>query len=198
MVPVIYILVVLLNTFLCCSSFHQSARWLDRRRLGKQRVEAQQVLHLVTALEYLGSKSVYNDPLPKNTGVRYDWVRRIAKRFKDDPVKAKYKHPMTGNPISLGFVYHPIVLMWLGYSDALKVYITAHIDEWTARGYKNTMKRYDVVASKRPKWCKRKDIHLRHRSQLLYKEIDRQEPPWYILKSKFKDLERMEYDWVYQ
>jgi hypothetical protein len=38
-----------MNTFLPSSNFYECARWLDRQRLGKQRIEAKQILKYLTS-----------------------------------------------------------------------------------------------------------------------------------------------------
>ena len=65
----IHLLLALLNTFLICPDYAASAAGLDRKRLGKQRVEAYQALNLVRSLRYLGTH--YRAPLPSNP---YKWV----------------------------------------------------------------------------------------------------------------------------
>ncbi len=44
-----------MQTFLPCASFEETARILDYRRLGKQRVEGLQILNIITKPDYVGS-----------------------------------------------------------------------------------------------------------------------------------------------
>lgn len=44
-----------MQTFLPCPSFEETARILDYRRLGKQRVEGLQILNIITKPDYTGS-----------------------------------------------------------------------------------------------------------------------------------------------
>jgi hypothetical protein len=39
---------------------------------------------------------------------------------------------------------HPAVLMWLGYTNALKVYFNLCVKEWISRGFNNSYKFYDL------------------------------------------------------
>jgi hypothetical protein len=114
-----------MQTFLPYPSFEDSVRCLDYRRLGKQRVEAMQLLN--------------------------------ALRGKTD-----------------GWVNHPACKMWRGHEAALAVYMNYCIDEWTRRGYKNTMKHQQLGCCLVPSWVGREDFHASHRSNLLRKDKE-----WY-------------------
>lgn len=74
-----------------------------------------------------------------------------------------------------GWVNHPAVRMWRGYEPALVRYGTAMIEEWTARGFKNTMNlklafpqyaEHDVVYIP---WLT-EDLCASHRANLLRKD----------------------------
>ena len=95
--------------------------------------------------------------------------------------------------IIYGYIYHPAVLMWLGYEDALKEYLDAHIEATIARGIKNNMERYQVKNSLRPAWTNDTDFIERHRAVLLKKEIDRQEKPWYQLIPLFTNTSSIQH-----
>ena len=100
-----------MQTFLPFSDFVKSAKVLDWKRLGKQRVE--------------------------------------------------------------GLRNHPIVKMWTGYDDALKLYTNAMIEEWIKRGYNNTMKIYHVPESVEfPEWIGDNRLHRSHRMNLLRKDYE--------------------------
>lgn len=85
-----------MQTFLPDHSYIISAKILDRQRLGKQRVEAYQILRALRGE-------------------------------------------------SKGWTNHPATRMWRGYERSLIHYTTAICDEWTARGYKDSIK-YKVQA----------------------------------------------------
>ena len=111
-----------MQTFLPYPNFADSLDCLDYRRLGKQRVEAYQI---VNALE------------------------------------GKCK----------GLVNHPATKMWADNIDALNLYCNTAINKWIMRGYKNTMKTYDVSAYvDMPSWLGDLDLHASHKSNLLRKD----------------------------
>lgn len=95
----------MVNTFVLSTDKNKLFSHLDKKRLGKQRLEAKQIINLLE---------------------RYD---------------------ETGE-LSGGFSNHPATRMWLGYTDALKVYFNLCVDEWINRGGKNTMELYDVDVDK--------------------------------------------------
>jgi hypothetical protein len=73
-----------------------------------------------------------------------------------------------------GWVSHPAVRMWRGYESALCLYHDWCIEEWTRRGYRNTMtllSKPGLVGS--PPWLGG-PIHATHRAALLAKD-----PEWY-------------------
>lgn len=113
-----------MQTFLPYEDFTKSARCLDYRRLGKQRVEARQIYNIVSG--------------KRTTG---------------------------------GWVNHPAVLMWKGFSNLLAYYHNEMIDEWIKRGYKNTMEYLNVPPSiTQPLWLGEQDFHDSHKSNLLRKD----------------------------
>lgn len=132
-----------MQTFLPYSDFKQSAKCLDYRRLGKQRLEGKQIL---TCLEYI------------RTG-------NLTKLNKH------------GKLIPRGWINHAAVKMWIGYSELLKIYTNVIIEEWVERGYKNTMKLYDINDSDIivPSWLGNLEFHKSHQSNLL-----RKNPKFYI------------------
>jgi Pyrimidine dimer DNA glycosylase len=256
----------MVNTFLVDSNFAKSARLLDSKRLGKQRVEALQILHLIQYLTILSNLySTLDDtpgPIPLYPYNRYDWIRKISKIYnssasrllfrnnkwhyidkdikmirmgtneeivsQEDSVGSGINSPILDDNktvklldvntnrirtvdserlirldeiyISLGFVYHPAVLMWLGHEDALKEYINVHIDEWVSRGFKNTIGKYDLVDKiiVRPAWTYDQYFHQCHRSNLLRKEIENDESSHYqILFNVSPTIIERPYFWPY-
>ena len=113
-----------MQTFLPYTDFKESAKCLDYKRLGKQRVEAWQIYQIVS-----------------------------GKRTKG------------------GWINHPAVNMWRGFSNLLAYYYNDILDEWIKRGYKNTME-YIVCPPSitEPLWLGNKDFHDSHKSNLLRKD----------------------------
>jgi hypothetical protein len=200
----------MVNTFLVSHDFEKSASQLDSRRLGKQRVEAYQILNLIENIRILSGQS----------GIRCEgdfgsFVSKIRKWYhKQDfvyilettgKVEELIEHYEKDNivlennqrQIKLGFCRHPIVEMWFGYEDALREYIDAHINEWIQRGYKNTMKVYGIKAKKYPEWIYWEIFHNNHKGSLIKKEIERNEKPWYQMKEDFLNVEEfVDYIWI--
>jgi hypothetical protein len=117
-----------MQTFLPYPNIRKSLECLDNKRLGKQRVEAMQIIN---ALERDGG--------------------------------AWYNHPATQ--------------MWKYHINTLKLYHNIAIDLWIARGFKNTMKQYeisDITVPILPAWFGNPAFHASHRSNLL-----RKNPEWY-------------------
>lgn len=130
-----------MQTFLPYASFVQSALVLDRQRLGKQRVEAQQ---LIAAIEQ-----------------RPSHLRRLNRRREKEG-----KKPVT----FFGWVNHPAAVMWRGYLPALILYRNVMIKEWLRRGYKNTLPTFapskEIIL---PPWVGDDRLHSSHRANLLRK-----------------------------
>jgi hypothetical protein len=85
---------------------------------------------------------------------------------------------LEGKQITKGWKSHPALKMWEGYLDALKEYANTCIKEWISRGYKNTMKLYEVSSSyEYPWWLGNEDFHRAMRSRLIAKNRD-----FYILQ----------------
>jgi hypothetical protein len=258
----------MVNTFLTHPDYEKSAKTLDNKRLGKQRVEAKQILDIIQDLYTISSYYDW-EPFPQlnsknNKEIadifikRGEWVKIIRKKYislnkrlvyvsrnnklilkewslekiKEIPkIKSqkekieiigdcviykdsKYKRKDIILPhfqeriISLGFGSHPIVKMWIGYEDSLKLYINAHIREWCSRKNKDgknfisTMELYNVKTDNHPWWIYYDDFHYSHKASLLRKEKDRNEPLWYWNLKEFKfimknkKLLNMEYIWT--
>lgn len=196
----------MVNTFLVDSNFQISASQLDSRRLGKQRVEAYQILNIIENLKILSGQSGIRCETDFNT-----FVNEIKKWYRSQPfvyiidVDCLIEHYEKDNiilnanqrQIKMGFSTHPAVEMWFGYEDALKEYIDAHIKEWIKRGYKNTMKIYNVNPKRYPEWIYWKHFHDNHRGALIAKEIARNEKSWYQEKEAFVQASPfVDYIWV--
>ena len=136
-----------MQTFLPYPSFYESLKVLDSKRLGKQRLEAMQLVNSTLKLEI--------DPNAK-----------------------------------IGWANHPARTMWRGYLDALKMYHNLAIQEWVIRGFKNTMKTYEIPeVVTLPPWIGRDDVHASHRSNLI-----RKDPIWYG-KFGWSEPSTLEYVW---
>ena len=131
-----------MQTFLPYSDFEQTAKCLDYRRLGKQRVEADQILNIVL-----------------------------------------------GNNKSNGWVNHPAVKMWRGFSSALIEYRNIIIQEWISRGYNNNMKILSVEKIVYPKWLGNNSFHSSHKSNLLRKDYS------YYSKYGWNETTNLPYIW---
>lgn len=113
-----------MQTFLPYPNLKKSLKTLDSRRLGKQRVEAFQILNIL--------------------------LNRTDKK---------------------GWRSHPVMKMWKGYENALKLYFNKAVKLWISRGYKNNMK-LEVIKGKiiLPDWLGNAEFHASHRSNLLRKD----------------------------
>jgi hypothetical protein len=236
--------VLMVNTFLVDKNFRISASKLDDLRLGKQRVEAYQILITLTQLRFLAR---YFEIPDFPTGVdrpkseRDKWINQVISKFKQSgfigmlirgDTLIQYRHgetlprkPASGNNLlydsATGLVYevkgkrqkvvasgpwhsfvlpgeelittdfrkHPAVSMWLGFEEALKDYINAHIEVWISRGKNNTMKTYQVAPDyPRPAWSYSQDVIDNFKSALIEKEISRREDAWYLRQNDFIDV----------
>jgi hypothetical protein len=131
----------MVTTFLIDPDFKTNAKLLDYRRLGKQRLEAKQIINI---LENYYEWDIVND----NGNIKL--VRREKKQ---------------------GFNHHTAVMMWWGYVNALKHYYNIIVQEWISRKYKNTMAFYDVDESKivYPPWLNWPQLYYSHRARLCEK-----------------------------
>ena len=157
-----------MQTFLPLPDLMESLKSLDYRRLGKQRVEAMQliksmVLQEPELLEYLHS----------------DARRRLSLPAEWNPSEQK-----------IGWANHPAREMWRGHIGALAIYHDSSIVAWTIRGYKNTMPFLSAPGKHElPAWFGDEDFHASHRSNLL-----RKDPLWYD-KFGWTEPTDLEYVW---
>jgi hypothetical protein len=129
----------MVNTFLPFADFKKCAEVLDDKRLGKQRVEAKQIINIIT--DATGTKG---------------WRR------------------------------HPAVLMWYGYSQALKSYYNTMIDEWTRRGFVNHMPKYKVPSVVKVPWfIGNKSFHTSHQANLVRKNAPHYKGKFGAIPSKY-------------
>jgi hypothetical protein len=97
-------------------------------------------------------------------------LRRLGKQR----VEALQIHNIvSGKRTAGGWVHHPTVSMWRGYTDALAVYQNTMIIEWIRRGYKNNMPFLSHNLSyQHPYWLGDPRLHNSHRSNLLRKNYE--------------------------
>lgn len=85
---------------------------------------------------------------------------------------------------------HPACKMWIKYENALGYYMNCMIQEWTKRGYKNTMKLYPyILPIKFPWWVGLEKFHGSHRSNLKRKD------PIYYSQFNWPELNNLPYYW---
>ncbi|CAN5664174.1 hypothetical protein BH23THE1_BH23THE1_28390 [soil metagenome] len=234
----------MVNTFLVDKNFRVSASKLDNLRLGKQRVEAYQILIALNQLRFLSRHfNIPDYPVNQDTpkSQREAWIHNVVNTFKQSgysaihlraniliyyqPGQSLPRKPESGNKllydsangvvyevkgkrervvasgpwhtfvlpgeelITTGFRKHPAVCMWLGFEEALKDYINAHIETWIARGKNNTMRTYAVSEiCARPAWTNSDAIINNFKSTLVDREIRRHEPAWYLKYDDFIDV----------
>jgi len=132
---------------------------------------------------------------PKNKAkpkkLRYDEKYQIKGRkiIYNGKEYDKYGLVLPGdNLFTLGFCFHPSVIMFLNYADSLRLYINDHIDEFISRGGKTSLSRKCKIKSDNivhPPWAIDPKFHENHKAALLTKELARNENPHYI---HFKDF----------
>ena len=133
-----------MQTFLPIEDFEMSAKTLDNKRLGKQRVEVLQILQALIE--------------------------------------------------GVGWKHHPATKMWQQNTNALIRYGQAICDEWTARGFIDTvkdkiLKYYDPSKTAEvPVWFGRDEFHASHRSNLLRKDKE-------FYSKEFDDPDNLPYCW---
>jgi hypothetical protein len=75
-----------------------------------------------------------------------------------------------------GWRWHPAVLMWKNYEEALENYGNAMVEEWIRRGYNNTLSFPFHPEAKMPPWLGDCRLHASHQSNLLRKEPEHYRP----------------------
>ena len=190
----------MVNTFLFTHDFRDSAHLMDRARLGKQRPEGKQILNNIITIRVLSSHLgidvrtvgissaiktiktwIVNTAVPQGHKITLDEFGNMIDPAVTCPSATSFEVK------KLGFASHPCTSMWYGYEDALKDYINCHIYEWVSRGYKNDMVTYTLTSStyERPPWTDMPEVYNMFKCACLYKEIIRDEKPWYQLQNEF-------------
>lgn len=147
-----------MQTFLPYSNFAESAKILDRYRLGKQRVECLQIFKTLKG----GPFKCYSCKSP-------------VTHF--NPYKSGYHCYYCEAPLKKRAWYnHTAVQMWKGYERGLLLYQTEICNEWTRRGYKDTclQKSKDLVCTDGPillpDLIGNPEFHKSHMSNLVRKD----------------------------
>lgn len=138
-----------MQTFLPYSNYVKSARCLDNKRLGKQRVECKQIL--------LALGAAVGDHVPRNSS----WRNHPA-------VKMWY-----GYEIELCDYSAAMCVEWIyrGFKDTLHAQFVATrqviLNADIARAHRRGQ---TYITPKRPWWLGREELHASHRSNLLRKD----------------------------
>jgi len=171
-----------MQCFLPYSDFDESAKCLDYRRLGKQRVECLQILNV---LEKYPHKCKFCG-------------RGLDCDMDTDGTCRDGKHCY---PISTPWYNHPAVLMWKNHKEMLIAYGYVICQEWKMRGYKDNLihkfkdlTRDDNIpgfqyAKYWPDWLGNENFHSSHRAALLAKNYD------YYSKFGWKEAPLISYWW---
>lgn len=97
-----------------------------------------------------------------------------------------------------GWRHHPAVKMWVGYDEALFLYMKACNDEWVSRGFRHhaemsNFPEYDNLTSAVfPSWWGRADVHESHHANLLRKFQGLQHEPYVWPLPDSSDITRTE------
>ncbi len=145
-----------MQTFLPFSLYKDSAKCLDYRRLGKQRIEC---------LELLKCLSI--GPYQKRETVIHNWRPASELEYNNLPKINVRKTP---------WYNHPAAKMWMGYENFLVSYGMFICSEWCGRGYMdNCLEKiksfydYTIKENKYPEWINDERLYLSHKSNLIRK-----------------------------
>lgn len=151
-----------MQTFLV-GSISYTSQSLDNKRLGKQRVEALQILN---ALEK-GPKIC----CVCRESINYQGRNDCACPTNDGP----------HNPLKTPWYNHPATRMWKNYKGLLARYGLAMCDEWMKRGFKDNCKHKFIKyletysSESYPAWMGDK-LYLSHKSNLIRKNASHYRP----------------------
>lgn len=112
-----------MQTFLSYPDFNESARVLDDKRLGKQRVECLQILNVLAIGPYQRARCNADTIFPV-------WESCPVDEWQKDKINYEYRKTPWYN--------HPAVRMWRGYEYRLTCYGICICREWQQRGYADT------------------------------------------------------------
>jgi hypothetical protein len=109
--------------------FTQTAKSLDSKRLGKQRVEAMQILNVILKRVRVDGKHLTHEEtkslLKKNS----------AKNWPFEVPREKVEKQI----VKPGWKNHPCISLWKDYPDVLKLYFNCIVEEWIERKYQNNL-----------------------------------------------------------
>jgi len=153
-----------MQTFLPYPDFVQTSKVLDNKRLGKQRVEALQILQVLA----IGPYQMLINYRQDNTPV---WESCNLEEFNES------KKNKTPTVRKTPWYNHPAVQMWRGYDRSLVEYGFNICNEWSARGFRDTcypkfrsiecnIEHLPVVI---PYWIGDNNFHCSHQSNLIRK-----------------------------
>lgn len=167
-----------MQTFLPYPIFTESAKCLDNKRLGKQRVECVQLLKALAQ----GPVCLYDTKINKYVYKPYPKINKLPNGY------ISKKTP--------GY-YHPAAQMWVGSEFFLCLYGTIICNEWIARGFKDTcldkIKAYERntfnLANRIPIWINDDRLYDSHKSNLLRKDFE------YYKQFKWNVPDNLPYYW---
>lgn len=236
-----FIRVIPMHTFIVCADYRRNMTLLDKRRLGKQRLEARDICERVIALRRIYKWYCEHPPiedgetqdwrklypyipiLPNENELPYDqqallftrravWAATIAKvylalatqliivgeKLVSKPKTYKCNGEAGEKPLfTKRHAHHPMVGMWMGYEESIKLYYNTCIKEWIARGCNNTMQLYDLQVDEsaiiHPWWVSSSYLQNSHKGALLRKELVRGEKDWYWVKPEIVKIRESAY-----
>lgn len=149
-------------TFLPYPDFEKSAKVLDRQRLGKQRLEAKQILEINLTVM---TRDKYDCEIPD---------------FIPEELQAKI---WGKNLDRIPHENQPAVRMWRTYETYLAIYGMVICGEWISRGYKdNLFDFFDSIYQQGsidedcPPWLGLVKFHVSHQAKLLSKDYQHYHP----------------------
>lgn len=170
-----------MQTFLCYPDFNKSAQVLDYRRLGKQRVEAWQILQINLARTELGFFVCDHCGKIFFVGTEHLWCNKCNSLGKTYYPPSPETYDNFHQRILIPWENHTAVKMWRGYEFALADYGFYICREWINRGYKDNLQpkfieelKYLYVNSRLdcPEWLGNEQFHSSHRAALLAKDYN--------------------------
>lgn len=180
-----------MHTLLPRRNFAQSAADFDLHTLGRQRVEALQVMQQLAGVRVIDSMVVAsNRPddiyLDEQDNVISEEMARDRAYFgvnmvEDlDVVQLAPEDWRFERILDLSWANYVGVRMWRGYAWALLQYQGALGDEWCARGYKDAyldkaraifrVGKVDSLPHRMPPWLGDRELHRSHQSQLIARD----------------------------
>ena len=151
-----------MQTFLPYPSFTRSLACLDNKRLGKQRVEAKQILMALEfgPYQYEDTEDWFVHPTPSS------WISCTEDAFRMKAGPGRYRRTPWYN--------HPATKMWRGYEGALARYGHIASNTWFTRGFKDSLREWFGprirLRDGTPPWLFSPEFTLSHQSNLVRKD----------------------------